>query len=88
MKFEPALHLPAKAKLTWRITRLCLAADGASWLATGSKDDRVAVIRLPQLSDPQLEHDWLKSIETEFETHGFEPLTGQHEYASASQEQG
>jgi hypothetical protein len=71
---EPALHLPAKAKLTWRISRLRLDASGRSWLATGLKGGRVAVIELPELSSPQHEEAWLAKIEASFEATKFDPL--------------
>ncbi|HEX3773608.1 MAG TPA: hypothetical protein VHV51_04035 [Polyangiaceae bacterium] len=74
MASEPALHLPAKAKLSWRISRLRLAASGTSWLATGSKGGRVAVIELPALSSADQEDAWLAQIEASFEAQKFDPL--------------
>lgn len=67
MEFERTLHLPSKAKLSWRISRLSLTADGTGWLATGWKGTRVAVIPLPTLTDPGLEDAWLAQIEKAFE---------------------
>ncbi len=49
MEFERDLHLPPKAKLTWYISRLQLDASNTVWIATGHKQNRVAVIRLPPL---------------------------------------
>jgi len=67
VKIERAPHLPAKAKLSWHISRLSLSPDGLGWLATGWKGNRVAVIRLPALTDPLFEDAWLSQIENTFE---------------------
>lgn len=64
---ERTPHLPPKAKLSWRISRLSLSPDGSSWCATGWKGNRVAVIRLPALTDARLEEAWLAQIESSFE---------------------
>ena len=72
MEFERAPHLPAKAKLSWRISRLSLSADGSEWIATGWKDNRVAIIRLPPLTDPRAEDAWLAQIESTFEAGAFD----------------
>jgi hypothetical protein len=70
--FERAPHLPPKAKLSWRISRLLLGADGTSWFATGWKGNQVAVILLPLLTDPRLEEAWLAEIESKFEAGAFD----------------
>jgi len=75
---EPALHLPAKAKLTWRISRLRLDETGTAWLATGSKGGRVAVIRLPELTSPAHESTWLAQIEARFAASEFDPLVNDY----------
>lgn len=72
MEFERAPHLPPKAKLSWRISRLSLSADGSGWFATGWKGNRVAVIRLPQLTDAHAEEAWLMQIESSFEASAFD----------------
>lgn len=72
MEFERAPHLPPKAKLSWHISRLSLSADGSGWLATGWKGNRVAVIRLPPLTDARLEEAWLTQIENTFEAGAFD----------------
>lgn len=72
MEFEQAPHLPPKAKLSWRISRLSLSADGAGWHATGWKGNRVAVIRLPPLADARAEEAWLEQIENTFEAQAFD----------------
>jgi hypothetical protein len=71
---EPAPHLPAKAKLTWAISRLRLGASGTSWFATAWKGGRVAVIELPTLVSAEYEEAWLAQIEASFERHKFDPL--------------
>src|SRR6478609_9181815 len=70
--FERAPHLPSKAKLSWQISRLSLDEDGSGWFATGWKGNRVAVIRLPPLSDPRSEAAWLSQIEDTFEAGAFD----------------
>jgi hypothetical protein len=70
--FERAPHLPPKAKLSWRISRLSLSADGSVWFATGWKGNRVAIIALPPLTDPRLEDAWLSQIENTFEAGAFD----------------
>jgi len=72
VEFERAPHLPPKAKLSWRISRLSLTADGTAWLATGWKGNRVAVIRLPPLTDARFEEAWLMEIENSFEQGAFD----------------
>ena len=72
MEFEPAPHLPPKAKLSWHISRLSLSPDGSGWLATGWKGNRVAIIRLPPLTDPRSEDAWLNQIESSFEAGAFD----------------
>ena len=72
MEFERAPHLPPKAKLSWRISRLSLSPDGASWVATGWKGNQVAVILLPPLTDPESEEAWLAQIESRFEAGAFD----------------
>ena len=79
MEFERAPHLPPKAKLSWHISRLSLSADGASWFATGWKGNRVAVIRLPPLTDARSEDAWLSQIESTFEAGAFD-ATQPHSY--------
>ena len=73
MTSERAFHLPAKARLSWRILRLRLDANGSTWLATGTKGGRVAVIPLPALIDAELEEAWLAQIEASFEAQAFDP---------------
>ncbi|HET7543784.1 MAG TPA: hypothetical protein VFK05_28125 [Polyangiaceae bacterium] len=72
MDIERAPHLPPKGKLSWHISRLSLDSDGSSWFATGWKGDRVAIIRLPPLSDARSEDAWLNQIETCFEASAFD----------------
>jgi hypothetical protein len=72
VEFERAPHLPPKAKLSWRISRLSLSADGSAWFATGWKGNRVAVIPLPPLTDPHSEDAWLAQIESTFEAKAFD----------------
>ena len=72
MEFERAPHLPPKAKLSWHISRLSLAPDGSGWFATGWKGNRVAIIRLPPLTDPRSEDAWLTQIEDRFEAGAFD----------------
>jgi len=72
--FERAPHLPPKAKLSWRISRLSLDRDGSSWFATGWKGHRVAIIRLPPLTDPHSEDAWLSQIENSFEAGAFDAV--------------
>jgi hypothetical protein len=72
VEFERAPHLPPKAKLSWHISRLSLSADGSGWFATGWKGNRVAVIRLPPLTDPRSEDAWLSQIENTFEAGAFD----------------
>ena len=72
MEFERAPHLPPKAKLSWHISRLSLSADGSGWFATGWKGNRVAVIRLPPLTDARSEEAWLSQIEQLFEAGAFD----------------
>jgi hypothetical protein len=72
VEFEWAPHLPPKAKLSWRISRLSLNADGSGWFATGWKGNRVAVILLPPLVDPGSEDAWLEQIESTFEAGAFD----------------
>lgn len=72
MEFERAPRLPPKAKLSWHICRLSLSPDGSTWFATGWKGDRVAVIRLPPLTDALLEEAWLAQIESAFEAGAFD----------------
>lgn len=74
MDFERAPHLPAKAKLTWHISRLSLDPDGSGWFATGWKGHRVAIIRLPPLTDARLEEAWLNQIENSFESGAFDAV--------------
>ena len=74
MEFERAPHLPPKAKLSWRISRLSLNPDGSAWFATGWKDNRVAVIRLPPLTDVRLEEAWLIQIESSFEAEALDAM--------------
>ena len=73
MAFERAPQLPAKAKLTWQISRLILDASGTVWFATASKGGRVAVTALPLLSDASREAEWLVEIESAFELQSFDP---------------
>jgi hypothetical protein len=75
---EQDLHLPAKARLSWYISRLRLDAASAVWIATGSKGNRVAVIPLPPLVDPEQEEAWLAQIEASFEEHAFDPTQEQY----------
>lgn len=82
MDEQQAPHLPAKARLSWHISRLSLEPGGASWLATASKGGRVAVIRLPALHDPSQEAAWLAEIEARFDAAAFDPL--QAEYGSGA----
>jgi len=84
----PALHLPAKAKLTWRICRLRLDESGTAWLATGSKEGRVAVIRLPELTNPAHEQSWLAQIEARFAAGEFDPLIGDYQEGPISPKDG
>jgi len=79
---EQDLHLPAKARLTWYISRVRLDAASAVWIATGSKDGRVAVIPLPPLLSPEQEEAWLAQIEASFESHAFDPT--QHSYSETA----
>lgn len=72
MDFERAPHLPPKAKLSWHISRLSLDRDGSSWFATGWKGNRVAIIRLPPLTNADSEDAWLKEIESSFEAGSFD----------------
>jgi hypothetical protein len=72
VEFERAPHLPPKAKLSWHISRLSLAPDGSSWLATGWKGNRVAVILLPPHTDARSEDAWLSQIENTFEAGAFD----------------
>jgi hypothetical protein len=72
VEFEWAPHLPPKAKLSWRISRLSLTADGSGWIATGWKGNQVAVILLPPLTDPCLEDAWFAQIESTFEAGAFD----------------
>lgn len=72
MEFERAPHLPTKAKLSWHISRLSLDRDGTGWFATGWKGNRVAIIRLPALSDARSEDAWLSQIESSFEAGAFD----------------
>jgi hypothetical protein len=72
VEFEWAPHLPPKAKLSWRISRLSLSADGLCWFATGWKGNQVAIIRLPPLIDPRSEEAWLAQIERTFEAGAFD----------------
>jgi hypothetical protein len=65
-------HLPPKAKLSWHISRLSLNRDGTAWFATGWKGNRVAVIRLPPLTDARSEDAWLHQIESSFEAGAFD----------------
>ena len=74
MKSERVPRMPAKSRLSWRICRLRLTADGDRWLATGSKSNRVAVIELPHLSDGTREDEWIAEIEARFERHAFDPF--------------
>lgn len=76
MEFERAPRLPPKAKLSWRISRLSLSADGSAWFATGWKGNRVAVIRLPPLIDLDAEEAWLMQIESSFEAVAFDATVG------------
>jgi hypothetical protein len=69
---ERAPHLPAKGKLSWHISRLSLDRDGSGWFATGWKENRVAVIRLPALTDARSEEAWLNQIEICFEASAFD----------------
>ena len=73
MTSERAFHLPAKARLSWRILRLRLDASGRTWSATGTKGGRVAVIELPSLLDAEQEEAWLAQIEARFEAEAFDP---------------
>ncbi len=75
MTDERAPHMPAKAQLSWRISRLRLDPTGRVWLATGSKGSRVAVIQLPLLDDPRDEPAWLAQIEAAFDAHAFDPTS-------------
>jgi len=77
--FERAPHLPPKAKLSWRISRLSLSPDGLGWFATAWKGNRVAIIRLPPLTDPRSEDAWLTQIENTFEAGAFD-ATQQNSY--------
>jgi len=72
VEFERAPHLPPKAKLSWHISRLSLDRDGTGWFATGWKGNRVAIIRLPALSDARSEDAWLSQIESSFEAGAFD----------------
>lgn len=74
MKGERVPRMPAKSRLSWRICRLRLTADGVRWLATGSKSNRVAVIELPNLTDGAREDEWIAEIEARFEQHAFDPF--------------
>ena len=88
VKSERVPHMPAKARLSWRICRLRF--DGGSeqanaqnapsasgvWWATASKGDRVAVIPLPELKDPNLEDAWIAEIEARFEQNASDPTSG------------
>jgi hypothetical protein len=71
VEFERAPHLPPKARLSWHISRLSLSPDGSTWVATAWKGSRVAVIRLPPLTDAKLEEAWLAQIEASFEAGAF-----------------
>ena len=76
MNFERAPRLPAKARLTWKISRLQLDESGTQWRATGCKDGRVSVVALPPLptvSSADCEEAWLAAIEAQFEAHAFDP---------------
>lgn len=73
MTSERVPHMPAKARLTWRIHRLRLTEDELTWVATGSKDGRVSVIELPTLPDAGSEFDWIAEIEARFERHALDP---------------
>ncbi|HEY3253898.1 MAG TPA: hypothetical protein VGJ91_08130 [Polyangiaceae bacterium] len=81
MEFEWAPHLPPKAKLSWHISRLSLSADGTGWFATGWKGNRVAVIRLPPLTDARSEDAWLSQIENTFEAGAFDAMAGEQQFA-------
>jgi hypothetical protein len=70
---EQDLHLPAKARLSWYISRLRLDAANAVWIATGCKGGLVAVIPLPPLLAPEQEEAWLAELEASFEAHAFDP---------------
>ncbi|HKO52786.1 MAG TPA: hypothetical protein VJV79_33995 [Polyangiaceae bacterium] len=72
MDLERAPHLPPKGKLSWHISRLSLSPDGSGWIATGWKGNRVAIIRLPPLTDARLEDVWLTQIENTFEAGAFD----------------
>lgn len=72
MKLERDLHLPPKAMLTWRISRLTLNPASA-WIATAYKGSRVSVITLPPLEDPAQERSWLAELEALFEANAFDP---------------
>ena len=72
MDFERAPHLPPKAKLSWHISRLSLSPDGSTWIATAWKGNRVAIIRLPPLTDASSEDAWLTQIENTFEAGAFD----------------
>jgi len=72
VEFERAPHLPPKAKLSWHISRLSLDRDGSGWFATAWKGNRVAIIRLPPLTDPRLEDAWLTQIENSFDAGAFD----------------
>lgn len=76
MNFERAPRLPAKARLTWKISRLRLDESGTEWRATGCKGGRVSIVALPPLpaaSSPDGEEAWLATIEARFEAHAFDP---------------
>ena len=74
MDIERAPHLPTKGRLSWHISRLSLDPDGSGWFATGWKGNRVAVIRLPPLSDARSEDAWLNQIEAGFEASAFDSI--------------
>jgi hypothetical protein len=73
VKYERAPRMPAKSMLSWRISRLRLDEEGAYWLATGYKANRVAVIELPALPSPECEEEWIAEIEARFELQAFDP---------------
>jgi hypothetical protein len=77
VKYERAPRMPAKSMLSWRISRLRLDEEGAYWLATGYKANRVAVIELPDLASPECEEEWIAEIEARFEQQAFDPCEGE-----------
>lgn len=74
MRFERMPRVPSKSAMTWRIARLYLDESGCFWLATAFKGERVAVVRLPPLSDPALEDAWLADIEATLEQNARDPM--------------